>query len=184
MFLLLLLFLVFGMRNKLLVLIFSVLISGCFSSSSNKVVIIEKSSNQQNIVKSSQISENSSSIVSRESASSGSWSLPVDATILKNFSKKQQHLGLTFNTTVDQKVRSIRDGIVAYSGDIMKSYGKMIIIKHPYGFYSSYTQNKTLIVFDGDKVKKGQVIATTSDVPFYFEMKKFKEPINPIKYLK
>jgi lipoprotein NlpD len=172
------------MFNKLLVIFFSIIISGCFSSSSNKVVIVDKSSFKQIIPKASNNIQTKSQTQIEDKSTSKSWSLPVDAEILKNFSKKQQHLGLTFDTKPDQKVRAIRDGVVAYSGDIMKSYGKMIIIKHPYGFYSSYTQNKTLIVFDGDKVKKGQIIATTSDKPFYFEMKKFKEPINPIKYLK
>jgi lipoprotein NlpD len=45
-------------------------------------------------------------------------------------------------------------------------------------------QNQTLQVQSGDKVKKGQVIATTGKNNFYFEMKKFETPINPIKYLK
>lgn len=172
------------MFNKLLIIIISVVISGCFSSSGSKVVIVDKSTTRDNIIKETKLEKSSKDDSIGEQSVTSSWSLPVDAEVLKNFSKKQQHLGLTFNTKPGQKVRSVRDGIVAYSGDIMKSYGKMIIIKHPYGFYSSYTQNKTLIVFDGDKVKKGQIIATTSDKPFYFEMKKFKEPINPIKYLK
>jgi lipoprotein NlpD len=66
----------------------------------------------------------------------------------------------------------------------MKSYGKMIIIKHPLGFYSTYTQNQSLKVKNGDKIKKGQVIALTGKGDFYFEMKKFETPINPLKYLK
>ncbi len=60
----------------------------------------------------------------------------------------------------------------------------MIIIKHPLGFYSTYTQNQSLKVKDGDNVTKGQVIALTSNNDFYFEMKKFETPINPLKYLK
>ncbi len=172
------------MLNKLLVIIISIIISGCFSSSTSKVVIVDKSSTKHNITDAKKINKTNKIVSSQDNAKTKSWSLPVDAKILRTFSKKQQHLGLTFDTKPEQKVRAIRDGIVAYSGDIMKSYGKMIIIKHPYGFYSSYTQNKTLIVFDGDKIKKGQIIATTGKKPFYFEMKKFKEPINPIKYLK
>jgi lipoprotein NlpD len=38
-------------------------------------------------------------------------------------------------------------------------------------------QNQTLQVQSGDKVKKGQVIATTGKNNFYFEMKKFETPI-------
>ena len=65
----------------------------------------------------------------------------------------------------------------------MKSYGKMIIIKHAYGFYSIYNQNQEIYVSEGDSIKKGQVISITGNKPFYFEMKKYEEPINPLKYL-
>ena len=78
---------------------------------------------------------------------------------------------------IDQK------GEVVYSGDRMASYGKMIIIKHAYGFYSIYNQNQELLVSEGDSIEKGQLIALTGDKPFYFEMKKYEEPINPLKYL-
>jgi lipoprotein NlpD len=81
-------------------------------------------------------------------------------------------------------VRAVKDGMVVYSGNKNKKNGKTIIIKHALGFYSSYMQNQTLQVQSGDKVKKGQVIATTGKNNFYFEMKKFETPINPIKYLK
>jgi len=72
---------------------------------------------------------------------------------------------------------------VVYSGDKMTSYGKMIIIKHAYGFYSIYNQNQEIYVSEGDNIEKGQVIAITGNKPFYFEMKKYEEPINPLKYL-
>jgi len=72
---------------------------------------------------------------------------------------------------------------VVYSGDKMTSYGKMIIIKHAYGFYSIYNQNHEIYVSEGDSIEKGQVIAITGNKPFYFEMKKYEEPINPLKYL-
>jgi lipoprotein NlpD len=72
---------------------------------------------------------------------------------------------------------------VVYSGDRMASYGKMVIIKHSYGFYSIYNQNQELLVSEGDTIEKGQLIALTGDKPFYFEMKKYEEPINPLKYL-
>ena len=177
------------MLIKLLVVIFiSTSLGGCFSSSpKSKVLVVEKSINQHNINQTRLSSELISNKQAKKTASKykvskKSWSIPVAGKVLKTFSKK--HQGLTFNTKPGQTVRAIRDGAVVYSGDKMKIHGKMIIIKHPLGFYSTYTQNQSLKVKDGDNVTKGQVIALTSNNDFYFEMKKFETPINPLKYLK
>ncbi|HIG89158.1 M23 family metallopeptidase [Candidatus Thioglobus sp.] len=165
----------------------SIALSGCFSSAKKEVIIVEKSFNQQNISETPWTEETTSYKKTKQKSGNKkktrkSWSIPVNAKVIKTFSKSQS--GLTFDTKTGQQVRAIREGKVVYSGDKMKSHGKMIIIKHPLGFYSSYTQNKTLKVADGDKVNKGQIIAITGKTPFYFEMKKFSEPINPLKYLK
>jgi len=172
-------------RNIVLVFI-SITLSGCLSlSNDSQVVVIEKSTNQQNI-KQSRLTNKPVVIKKtkqiKKKFSNKSWSIPVSGKIIKVFSKS--HTGLTFNTKSGQDVRAIRDGIVVYSGDKMKSYGKMIIIKHPLGFYSTYTQNQKLEAKYGDKIKKGEVIALTGHNDFYFEMKKFETPINPLKYLK
>jgi lipoprotein NlpD len=163
-------------------------LSGCLSSSLKPaVIIVEKSINQQNIdqtrleSKSEAIEESKKTIIKKEVLTK-SWDIPVTGKVVKTFSKK--HQGLTFNTKPGQAVRAIRDGVVTYSGDNIKGHGKMITIKHPLGFYSSYTQNQSLSVDNGDEVKKGQIIALTGNNDFYFEMKKFKAPINPLKYLK
>ncbi|HIC41325.1 MAG TPA: M23 family metallopeptidase [Piscirickettsiaceae bacterium] len=166
----------------------SIALSGCFSSSPKPaVIIVEKSINQQNIdqtrlASNAILSKKTNNILIKKKSSTKSWSIPVTGKVIKTFSK--QHLGLTFDTKPGQTVHAIRDGIVVYSGDKMKSHGKMIIIKHPLGFYSSYIHNQSLKVADGDQVKKGQIIALTGESSFYFEMKKFKAPINPLKYLK
>ncbi|HAD99175.1 MAG TPA: hypothetical protein DCG46_03945 [Gammaproteobacteria bacterium] len=177
------------MLIKLLVVIFiSTSLGGCFSSSpKSRVIIVEKSINQHNVNQtrlSSEVISNKQAkkTTSKIKISKKSWSIPVAGKVLKTFSKK--HQGLTFNTKPGQTVRAIRDGAVVYSGDKMKIHGKMIIIKHPLGFYSTYTQNQSLKVKGGDNVTKGQVIALTSNNDFYFEMKKFETPINPLKYLK
>lgn len=161
------------------VVITAMALSGCLSSSNKtQVVIVEKSINQHNIDQTRLA--NDDAIVKKtkqieKKVSKKSWSIPVAGKIIKTFSKK--HLGLTFNTKPGQTVRAIRDGVVTYSDD-------KITIKHPLGFYSVYTQSQSLKVKDGDEVKKGQIIALTGQSDFYFEMKKFETPINPLKYLK
>ncbi len=164
------------MHTKSVALIFVIFLSSCFTNIPGQVTVIDKSFNK--VESGEQFTSNTN-----KSDINNALPLPIDASILKNFSKKDGHFGLTFNNIAGQEVRAIRDGEVVYSGDRMSSYGKMIIIKHSYGFYSIYNQNQELMVTEGDNIEKGQLIAITSDEPFYFEMKKYEEPINPLKYL-
>jgi lipoprotein NlpD len=129
------------------------------------------------------LDDNQNNSKAKAASDNKNWSLPVDAEILKKFSIENNHPGLTYDNVLGQDVRAVRKGEVVYSGDKMASYGKMIIIKHAYGFYSIYNQNQEIYVSEGDSIEKGQVIAVTGNKPFYFEMKKYEEPINPLKYL-
>ena len=156
------------MSIKYLTIFLCFFLSGCLTNVPGQVTVVEKSFNKIEV----------------EQQTNKNWTLPVDSSILKNYSEKNNHLGLTFNNNAGQDVRAVRKGEVVYSGNKMTSYGKMIIIKHAFGFYSSYTQNQLLRTREGDHVEKGQVIALTGKNPFYFEMKKYSDPINPLKYLK
>jgi len=167
---LLLLFWGYGMPTKYLILFLSLILSGCLTNDPGQVTVVEKSFNK--VLDDNQVASNNKN-----------WSLPVDAEILKKFSIENNHPGLTYDNVLGQDVRAVRKGEVVYSGDKMTSYGKMIIIKHAYGFYSIYNQNQEIYVSEGDSIEKGQVIAITGNKPFYFEMKKYEEPINPLKYL-
>ena len=165
------------MDTKLITLVVFICLSGCLTNQPGQVVVEEKSFNR--VESSSQVSKTQS----KKTDVKKNWSLPVDSPIQKNYSEKDGHYGLTFDNSPGQEVRSVRKGEVVYSGDRMASYGKMIIIKHAYGFYSIYNQNQELLVSEGDTIEKGELIAITGDKPFYFEMKKYEEPINPLKYL-
>ena len=158
------------MPSKYLILFLSLILSGCLTNELGQVTVVEKSFNK--VLDDNQVTSNNKN-----------WSLPVDAEILKKFSVENNHPGLTYDNVLGQDVRAVRNGEVVYSGDKMTSYGKMIIIKHAYGFYSIYNQNQEIYVSEGDSIEKGQVIAITGNKQFYFEMKKYEEPSNPIKYL-
>jgi len=163
------------MHTRNLTLAFCLLLSGCLTNDPGQVSVIDKSFNISN-------PDLSTKVIASDS-NTGSWVWPVKAKILKDFSVKDKHLGLTFDTQAGQEVYAIRAGTVVYSGDKLKSLGKMIIIKHAFGFYSTYTQNQEYYVREGDHIEKGELIAKTGKKPFYFEMKKYSDTINPLKYL-
>ncbi len=173
----LLLFWGYGMPTKYFFILFlSLILSGCLINEPGQVTVVEKSFNKV-------LDDNQNNSKAKAASDNKNWSLPVDAEILKKFSIENNHPGLTYDNVLGQDVRAVRKGEVVYSGDKMTSYGKMIIIKHAYGFYSIYNQNQEIYVSEGDSIEKGQVIAVTGNKPFYFEMKKYEEPINPLKYL-
>lgn len=173
----LLLFWGYGMPTKYFFILFlSLILLGCLTNEPDQVTVVEKSFNKV-------LDDNQNNSKAKAASDNKNWSLPVDAEILKKFSIENNHPGLTYDNLLGQDVRAVRKGEVVYSGDKMTSYGKMIIIKHAYGFYSIYNQNQEIYVSEGDSIEKGQVIAVTGNKPFYFEMKKYEEPINPLKYL-
>ena len=164
------------MPTKYLILFLSFILSGCLTNNPGQVTVVEKSFNKV-------LNDNQNNSKAKAASDNKNWSLPVAAEILKKFSIENNHPGLTYDNVLGQDVRAVRKGEVVYSGDKMTSYGKMIIIKHAYGFYSIYNQNQEIYVSEDDNIEKGQVIAITGNKPFYFEMKKYEEPINPLKYL-
>ena len=189
---------------KLFSIVVLLSLSGCYSQAPKQaVIVIEKSSNLENInhqrfgqvakveKKTRRITDHTviknanksqQNIVKRTHNPSSSWKTPINSKVSKTYSKK--HPGLTFSSHQGQEIRVIRDGKIIYIGDKMKSYGQMIIVRHPLGFNSTYTQTQSLQASLGDSVDKGQVIAMTTDQPFHFEMTKFEQTINPLKYLK
>jgi len=164
------------MPTKYLILFLSLILSGCLTNDPGQVTVVEKSFNKVS-------NDNQNNSIAKVVSNNKNWSLPVAAEILKKFSTENNHPGLTYDNVLGQDVRAVRKGEVVYSGDKMTTYGKMIIVKHAYGFYSIYNQNQEIYVSEGDSIEKGQVIAITGNKPFYFEMKKYEEPINPLKYL-
>ena len=175
-------------------------LAGCYSQSPKQaVIVVEKSSQLENInhqrlegtitpsQKISRTTNNSAKnsgekTIKKIAKKTANWRIPVNAKVSQTFTKQKP--GLAFATHNNQAIRSIRDGKVIYIDDKKKRDGNIIIIRHPLGFSSIYTQTQALQVSLGDQVKKGGVIANTNDRPFYFEMKKFDQAINPLKYLK
>lgn len=80
------------------------------------------------------------------------------------------------------------DGRVVYSGSGLRGYGNLVIVKHDGDFLTAYAHNKTILVAEGQTVKRGQKIAelgkTDSDIPkLHFEVRRSGKPVDPLKYL-
>ena len=115
------------------------------------------------------------------------WHWPVKGKVASNFYSTDKK-GINIAGKVGRKIRAAEAGVVVYSGSSLVGYGRLLIIKHNYLYLSAYAQNRRLLVKEGQKVKRGQVIAemgvgVNAKPLLHFEIRRNGEPVNPIKYL-
>jgi murein DD-endopeptidase MepM/ murein hydrolase activator NlpD len=97
--------------------------------------------------------------------------------------------GINVSVPEGTSVRAAEDGTVAYVGDEIKGYGKLVLIRHANGWVSAYANNADLLVKKGDNVKRGQVLAKSGQTgnvaspQLHFELRKGKTPVDPQQYL-
>jgi len=68
---------------------------------------------------------------------------------------------LNIFTGIGEAVYAIAEGEVVYAGDGIDHYGKLIILKHPTEHLTVYAHNNSLLVEEGQSIKKGDLIATS-----------------------
>ncbi len=56
-------------------------------------------------------------------------------------------------------VMAAEDGVVAYSGNELKGYGNLVLVRHSNGYVTAYAHASELLVKRGDTIKRGQVSA-------------------------
>lgn len=116
------------------------------------------------------------------------WRWPVKGAIIKTSDSPIAPKGINIAGHVGEAVRATAAGKVVYSGDGLKGYGRLIIIKHNQRYLSAYGDNSKLEVQEGDHVKQGQVIALMGLGPgrrpmLHFEIRRDGKPLNPLRFL-
>jgi murein DD-endopeptidase MepM/ murein hydrolase activator NlpD len=72
--------------------------------------------------------------------------------------KTLRHDGIDIGAEVGELVRSVNDGIVAYSDNEVSGYGNMVMVVHADASVSFYCHHRSNYVFAGQQVKRGQVL--------------------------
>jgi murein DD-endopeptidase MepM/ murein hydrolase activator NlpD len=121
-----------------------------------------------------------------------SFRWPVKGRIIAGFGPRlngAQNDGINLAVPEGTPIKAADDGVVAYSGNELKGYGNLILIRHANGFVSAYANASELLVKRGDTIKRGQVIAhagqtgNVTSPQLHFEIRKGSTPVDPIKYL-
>lgn len=122
-------------------------------------------------------------------ASGITWNWPVRGKVVRNFSPKASgKQGIVIAGKMGQSVVAAASGRVAYSGEGLIGYGRLIIVQHRNNFLTAYGHNDRLLVKEGQAVRAGQPIArmgrTAAKTPqLFFEMRYNGDPVNPMQYL-
>ncbi|MGE3967649.1 MAG: M23 family metallopeptidase, partial [Dongiaceae bacterium] len=86
-------------------------------------------------------------------------------------------------------VRAAENGVVVYSGNQIRGFGNLLLIRHTDGWVTAYAHNDTLLVKKGQQVKRGETIArvgstgNVSQPQLHFELRKGTEAIDPMAYM-
>ena len=122
----------------------------------------------------------------------GGFAWPVQGRVLVGYGPTSGGLhndGLNIAAPLQAPVRAAENGVVAYAGNEIRGFGKLVLIKHDGDLITAYGHNSDLLVRRGDIVQKGQVIARVGatggvDVPqLHFEIREGRKAIDPRKLL-
>ena len=117
------------------------------------------------------------------------WTWPTKGQISVNFGAKPgTGTGILIDGRSGQAIRAAASGRVVYAGSGLIGYGKLIILKHNDTYLSAYGYNASLLVKEGDQIKKGEKIATMGEGPerkprLHFEIRRNGKPVNPRQYM-
>jgi murein DD-endopeptidase MepM/ murein hydrolase activator NlpD len=117
---------------------------------------------------------------------------PVRGPIIEGFGGSrhgERNDGINIAVQEGAPIHAAAAGTVTYTGNELKGYGNLILIRHDDGYVTAYAHAGSVRVARGDMVEKGQVIGTTGatgdvDRPqLHFEIRKGTQAVDPQRYL-
>jgi murein DD-endopeptidase MepM/ murein hydrolase activator NlpD len=130
--------------------------------------------------------------VKAEVAATPTFRWPVRGRIIASFGSKpsgQQNDGINVAVPEGTPIKASEDGVVAYAGNELKTYGNLVLVRHSNGYVTAYAHASEILVKRDDPIKRGQVIAksgqsgSVSAPQLHFEIRKGSQPIDPLPLL-
>ena len=114
------------------------------------------------------------------------WSWPVAGKVINAFSESSKGVNIAGQKGDD--VFASADGQVVYVGTGVKSYGRLVILKHNNDYLSAYAHNDKILVKEGQRVSRAEKISTMGDsgasqVMLHLEVRKAGKPFDPMQVL-
>ncbi|MBR1227736.1 MULTISPECIES: peptidoglycan DD-metalloendopeptidase family protein [unclassified Bradyrhizobium] len=117
---------------------------------------------------------------------------PVRGKVITTYGAKtngKANDGINLAVPEGTPVKAAEDGVVAYSGNELKGYGNLILVRHSNGYVTAYAHASELMVKRGDTIKRGQIIAKSGQSgevgspQLHFEIRKGSSPVDPLQFL-
>ena len=123
----------------------------------------------------------------------GRLSWPIKGKVTLGFGEQKEprfntnvfNPGIDISPESDKEVKAVAEGKVVYSS-WLRGYGNFIILQHDEGYYTVYANLKEILAGTGEKISSSQVIGIIdgSENNLHFEIRKGKQQINPLEWLR
>jgi lipoprotein YgeR len=112
---------------------------------------------------------------------------PADGTVIRRFDGGNSK-GIDISAAAGTPVVAAAPGTVVYSGNGLRGYGNLLIIKHNAEYLTAYAHNRVLLAKEGQSVTRGEKIAEMGDtdtdrVMLHFELRYQGRSIDPSRAL-
>lgn len=113
---------------------------------------------------------------------------PVKGRVISDFGPKkggEHNDGVNIEAPRGSPVMAAENGVVAYAGNELRGFGNLLLIRHGDGWVSAYAHNDDLLVARGEKVQRGQRIATVGSTgsvaspQLHFELRRESRAVDP-----
>ena len=117
---------------------------------------------------------------------------PVRGRVITAFGPKpsgQQNDGINVSVPEGTPIKAAEDGVVAYAGNELKTYGNLVLVRHSNGYVTAYAHASEILVKRDDPIKRGQIIAKSGQTgnvaapQLHFEIRKGSTPVDPAPFL-
>lgn len=122
----------------------------------------------------------------------GKYRWPVRGAVVAGYGANvagSRNDGIDISVPEGTPVKAAENGVVIYAGNGLKELGNTVLVRHDDGTVTVYGHTDSLNVARGQKVQRGQTIASSgmsgnaSSPKLHFEVRKNATPVNPMTYL-
>lgn len=117
------------------------------------------------------------------------WQWPSSGNVVSRFSLTEKgNKGIDLAGKLGSPILATADGKVVYTGNALRGYGNLVIVKHNEDYLSAYAHNDEILVKEQQRVQTGQTIARMGNsgaqrTKLHFEIRYKGKSVDPLRYL-